>query len=183
MPSFFPAWVTPRVLFAAMFVASATLLGTAFYMEYVMYLEPCPLCMMQRIWVGIAGLISLGAALHGRGVRIWSGAVAGAALIGSGFSFRQLWLQSLPPDQVPACGPGLSYMIEVFPASEVLRAMVMGTGDCAEVTWTLLGISIPGWVAIAFAGFVVGSVLTWRGAAASAGDAASGSPAASTAAA
>ena len=66
MPSFFPDWVTPRVLFAAMFVASATLLGTAFYMEYVMYLEPCPLCMMQRIWVGIAGLISLAAAIHGR---------------------------------------------------------------------------------------------------------------------
>ncbi|HSG89105.1 MAG TPA: disulfide bond formation protein B [Pseudomonadales bacterium] len=154
--------ISSRSLFAAMFLAAAALLGTAFYMEYVMLLEPCPLCMMQRIWVAIAGLLALGAAIHGAGARIWSLAVAAAALIGSGFSLRQLWLQSLPPDQVPACGPGLSYMIEVFPLSEVLRAMVMGTGNCAEVTWTLLGLSIPGWVLVAFIGFVVGSVLTWR---------------------
>ena len=153
-----------RALFAAMFVAGAGLLGTAFYMEYVMLLEPCPLCMMQRIWVAIAGLLALGAAIHGRGVRIWSGVVAAAALIGSGFSIRQLWLQSLPPDQVPACGPGLSYMVEYFPASEVLEAMVFGTGNCAEVSWTLLGISIPGWVLVAFVGFLIGTVLTWRSA-------------------
>ncbi|MEE4299068.1 MAG: disulfide bond formation protein B [Pseudomonadales bacterium] len=154
----------PRAIFAAMFVAAAALLGTAFYMEYVLLLEPCPLCMMQRIWVAIAGLLALGAALHGRAVRIWAGTVAAAALVGSGFSIRQLWLQSLPPDQVPACGPGLSYMIEVFPLSEVLRAMVLGTGNCAEVSWTLLGISIPGWVLVAFAGFLIGTALAWRGA-------------------
>ena len=159
-----PPLLHPRPLFAAMFVASASLLGIAFYMEYVMLLEPCPLCMMQRIWVGIAGILSLGAALHGKGVRFWSGLVASAAAIGSGFSLRQLWLQSLPPDEVPACGPGLSYMIEVFPLSEVIEAMVFGTGNCAEVSWTLVGISIPGWVFIAFVGFFVGTVLAWRGA-------------------
>lgn len=154
----------PRAIFAAMFVAAAALLGTAFYMEYVLLLEPCPLCMMQRIWIAIAGLLALGAALHGRAVRVWAGTVAAAALVGSGFSIRQLWLQNLPPDQVPACGPGLSYMIEVFPLSEVLRAMVLGTGNCAEVSWTLLGISIPGWVLVAFAGFLIGTALAWRGA-------------------
>lgn len=159
-----PPLLQPRPLFAAMFVASASLLGIAFYMEYVMLLEPCPLCMMQRIWVGIAGILSLGAALHGKGVRFWSGLVASAAAIGSGFSLRQLWLQSLPPDEVPACGPSLSYMIEVFPLSEVIEAMVFGTGNCAEVSWTLVGISIPGWVFIAFVGFFVGTVLAWRGA-------------------
>jgi disulfide bond formation protein DsbB len=156
-----PAFVTPRTLFAAMFVAAAALLGTAFYMEHVMLLEPCPLCMMQRIWVGIAGVIALGGAIHGRAPRAWAGAVGGAALIGSGFSLRQLWLQSLPPDQVPACGPGLSYMIEVFPPSEVLRAMVVGTGDCAEVSWTLLGLSIPAWVLVSFVGCLVGCALIW----------------------
>ena len=77
--------------------------------------------------VGIAGVLSLGAALHGKGVRFWSGLRASAAAIGSGFSLRQLWLQSLPPDEVPACGPGLSYMIEVFLLSEVIEAMVFGT--------------------------------------------------------
>lgn len=157
-----PIWLSARMLFAAMFVAAAALLGTAFYMEHVMLLEPCPLCMMQRIWIGVAGIAALFAALHGRGARAWSIVVAIAALIGSGFSLRQLWLQSLPPDQVPACGPGLSYMIEVFPPMEVLEAMVFGTGDCAAVSWTMLGLSIPGWVLVAFIGFLVGSVLTWR---------------------
>jgi disulfide bond formation protein DsbB len=159
-----PAVLAPRRLFALMFLATAALLGTAFYMEYVMLLEPCPLCMMQRIWVGIAGVLALAAALHGRGIRTWSVLVGAAALIGSGFSMRQLWLQSLPPDQVPACGPGLSYMMEVFPPIEVLEAMVFGTGNCAEVSWTLLGLSIPAWVLIAFAALLVGSVLAWKSA-------------------
>lgn len=156
------ASLTPRRLFALMFLATAALLGTAFYMEYVMLLEPCPLCMMQRIWVAIAGVLSLAAALHGRGIRIWSVLVGAAALIGSGFSLRQLWLQSLPPDQVPACGPGLSYMMEVFPPIEVLEAMVFGTGNCAEVSWTLLGLSIPAWVLLSFAALLAGSVANWK---------------------
>ena len=159
-----PAWISARVLFASMFVAATALLTTAFYMEYVMLLEPCPLCMMQRIWIALAGVLALLAAVHGRATRVWSGVVGTAAVIGSGFSVRQLWLQNLPPSEVPACGPGLEYMIEVFPLSEVLRAMVMGTGNCAEVSWTLLGISIPGWVLLAFAGFIVGAVLAWRSA-------------------
>lgn len=159
------AALTPRRLFALMFLASAALLGTAFYMEHVMLLEPCPLCMMQRIWVGIAGGLALAAALHGRGIRAWSVLTGGAAVIGSGFSLRQLWLQSLPADQVPACGPGLSYMIEVFPPIEVLEAMVFGTGNCAEVSWTLLGLSIPAWVLIAFVALLAGSVLAWKRAA------------------
>ncbi|MDZ7826222.1 MAG: disulfide bond formation protein B [Gammaproteobacteria bacterium] len=155
------AFLSPRRLFALMFLASAALLGTAFYMEYVMLLEPCPLCMMQRIWVAIAAVLALAAAVHGRGIRIWSGLIGAAALIGSGFSLRQLWLQSLPPDQVPACGPGLSYMMEVFPPIEVLEAMVFGTGNCAEVSWTLLGLSIPAWVLIAFVALLAGSVVNW----------------------
>jgi len=73
-----------------------------------------------------------------------------AAVIGGGFSIRQLWLQSLPADQVPACGPDLQYMLEAFPLSDVLIAMTSGTGDCATVSWSLLGISIPGWVLLSF---------------------------------
>ncbi|MEE4361889.1 MAG: disulfide bond formation protein B [Pseudomonadales bacterium] len=154
--------ISSRSLFFAMALASAALMGIALYMEHVMLMDPCPLCMMQRIWVVIVGVLALGAALHGRAVRIWAPMVAGAALIGSGFSIRQLWLQSLPPDQVPACGPGLDYMLEVFPLSDVLRAMVLGTGNCAEVSWSFLGLTIPAWVLISFTGFVVGTVLAWR---------------------
>jgi len=156
--------LAPRSLFLAMALASAGLMAFALYLEYVYLLDPCPLCMMQRIWVVIVGILALGAALHGRGLTRWALATGAAAIIGSGFSLRQLWLQNLPADEVPACGPGLDYMLEVFPLSDVLKAMVMGTGNCAEVTWTFLGLSIPAWVLLSFLGFMVGSLLAHRGA-------------------
>ena len=109
--------------------------------------------MMQRIWVVIVGVLALGAALHGQGLARWALATGGAAMIGSGFSLRQLWLQSLPADEVPACGPRPDYMLEVFPLSDVLKAMVMGTGNCAEVTWTFLSLSIPRLGAAVILGF------------------------------
>src|SRR4029453_9906732 len=73
-----------------------------------------------------------------------------AAVVGAGFSLRQLYLQHLPPDQVPSCGPDLRYMLDVFPAADVLKAMTFGTGNCAEVTFTLLGVSIAGWTLVGF---------------------------------
>ncbi len=151
----------PRPLFAAMAIAAVGLLGAAFFLEHQMGLVPCPLCMMQRIWVGVVGLVALITAVWGGGYRIGAAGVTVAALVGSGFSLRQLWLQSLPPDQVPACGPDLYYMVEVFPLSEVLLAMTVGTGDCAEVH-PVLGLSIPAWVLLAFMAFIVGAILAWR---------------------
>lgn len=158
--------LAPRNLFAAIAIAAAALLGAAFFLEHRMGLVPCPLCMMQRIWVGVAGLLALAAAIQGGGYRIWAGLVTVAALVGSGFSLRQLWLQSLPADQVPACGPDLYYMLEVFPLGDVLYAMTVGTGDCAEVH-PILGLSIPAWVLAAFVAFVVAAVLAFKGAGAS----------------
>ncbi|MCC5947245.1 MAG: disulfide bond formation protein B [Nitriliruptoraceae bacterium] len=157
--------LAPRPLFAAMAIAAAGLLGAAFFLEHQMGLVPCPLCMMQRIWVGVVGIVALIAAASGAGYRVAAAGVTLAALIGSGFSLRQLWLQSLPPDQVPACGPDLYYMMEVFPLSDVLRAMTVGTGDCAEVH-PVLGLSIPAWVLMAFVAFIVAALLAWRGTAA-----------------
>lgn len=156
------SWLAPRLLLAAVALAAVGLLGAAFFLEHQMGLVPCPLCMMQRIWVGVAGLFALFAAVWGGGYRVAAAGVAVASLIGSGFSLRQLWLQSLPADQVPACGPDLYYMVEVFPLSEVLRAMTVGTGDCAEVH-RVLGLSIPAWVLLAFLAFVVAAILAWRG--------------------
>ena len=156
--------LAPRSLFLAMALASAGLMAFALYLEHVYLLDPCPLCMMQRIWVVIVGVLALGAVLHGQSLARWALATGGAAMIGSGFSLRQLWLQSLPADDVPACGPGLDYMLEVFPLSDVLKAMVMGTGNCAEVSWTFLSLSIPAWVLLSFLGFIVGSLLAHRGA-------------------
>jgi len=128
------------------------LLCAALFMEHVMGLAPCPLCMMQRLWIAIVGLIIYASLLHNPRLGIYPLLGMLASVVGGGFSIRQLWLQSLPADQVPACGPDLQYMLDAFPLSDVLVAMTSGTGDCATVSWSLLGISIPGYV---LAGFIV----------------------------
>lgn len=143
----------PQLLGLLAFVVCAGLLGTAFYMEYVLYLEPCPLCMAQRVAFALVGLIGLAAALTppspGR-VRALAGLAVVAALFGLYLAGRQLWLQSLPPEQVPDCAPGIYFMLESFPLFDVIATMLTGSGDCAEVQWTWLGLSIPGWTAVAF---------------------------------
>lgn len=140
----------------------AAMMGVALYMQYVMLLSPCPLCMMQRIWICIAGGIALLAFVHGRALHRYAGFTALACVIGAGFSLRQLYLQSLPPDEVPACGPDLEYMLDTFPLSDVLKAMIMGTGNCAIVDWSLFGISIAGYVLMGFIGIIAFAALQYR---------------------
>ncbi len=120
-----------------------------------MGLEPCPLCILQRIMVMATGLIALVAALHNphqTGIRVYGALVTISAITGGGISGRQLWLQSLPEDEVPACGASLDYMLEIFPLTDVLSMVLSGDGTCAEVVWTFLGISIPGWTLVGFVG-------------------------------
>ena len=134
------------------------LMGVALYMEHMMHLEPCPLCIFQRVAVITAGLIALAAALHNPGtlgIRVYGLMVALASIIGGALSTRQLYLQSLPEDQVPACGPGLDYLLDVFPMQDVIRMVFEGDGSCAEVVWSFLGISIPGWTLVGFVGLIV----------------------------
>ena len=148
-----------RSLYFLVFVACALLMVTALYMEHFMGLEPCPLCMLQRVAVVAVGLLALVAALHNPpgvvGNRLYAGFIALFALAGAGLSSRQLWLQSLPADQVPACGPSVDYLLEAFPLFDVVMIALQGTGDCAKVSWTFLGLSIPGWTLIAFGAFFV----------------------------
>lgn len=144
-----------RIIFLIVFLGCAFLMGVALYMEHAMGLEPCPLCIMQRVMVIATALVALVAAIHGpgiMGIRIYGGLSIVTAAIGGGISSRQLWLQSLPEDQVPACGPGLDYLMDVFPLTEVLTMVLSGDGTCAEVVWEFLGISIPGWTLIGFIG-------------------------------
>lgn len=121
-------------------------------------MNPCPMCMMQRaLFIGV-GVVALMAVIHGAkriGENIYSTIIGLISLGGASVAIRQLWLQSLPEDQVPACGPGIDYMLEVFPILEVIEMSLRGTGDCAKVQWTLLNISIPGWSLLAFSGFVI----------------------------
>lgn len=130
--------------------------------EFALGLAPCPLCMMQRIWFALAGLTALAGLAHNPRWGIYPLLSALCALIGGGFALRQLWLQSLPPDQVPSCAPDLSYMIEAFPMREVFEAMTSGTGDCAAVHNVIPLMSIAGWALLGFALLMFASVMQLR---------------------
>lgn len=131
----------------------AALMGFALYAQYGLELEPCPLCVFQRIGICALGLVFLLAFLHdpGRlGARLYAIAALLVAVAGGAVSARHLWLQNLPADEVPECGPGLDYMLEVFPLGEALMMVFSGSGECAEVSWSFLGVSMPGWVLLWF---------------------------------
>jgi disulfide bond formation protein DsbB len=145
-----------RAQFLSGFLACAALLAYALYSQYYGGLMPCPLCTFQRGAFILLGVIFLIGALHapvGRGGRR---AYAMFALIAAGLGIavagRHVWLQHLPADQVPACGPDLSFMMEAFPLADVLRKVFTGSGECAEVDWTFLGLSMPEWSLIWFVG-------------------------------
>ncbi|MEM7079053.1 MAG: disulfide bond formation protein B [Pseudomonadota bacterium] len=157
-PSPSQVWATLTVLL------SGGLLCVALILEHAQGLAPCPLCMMQRIWVMLVGLLAYASLLHNPRWGIYPLLTAVAACIGGYFSIRQLWLQSLPADEVPACGPELQYMIEVFPLVDVLSAMTSGTGDCAEVVWSFLGLSIPAWALVGFTALLVCAIMQLRSA-------------------
>ena len=134
------------------FLICAGMMAFALYAEHVLYLMPCPLCVLQRIAVIALGIIFLVAALHhpaGNGRWVYSGLLSIAAIFGLVVAGRHTWMQHLPADKVPACGPGLGYMLETLPFSEVLSKVFTGAGECAEVKWSLLGLSMPEWVLIA----------------------------------
>ncbi|MBX3726948.1 MAG: disulfide bond formation protein B [Xanthomonadales bacterium] len=140
------------------FLACAGLMAYALYAQHVLGLEPCPLCIFQRVAVIATGGVLLAAALHGpaaAGRWVYALLAATAAALGAGVAGRHVWLQSLPADQVPACGPGLDYMMEAFPLSQTLRMVFSGSGECAEVDWTFLGLSMPAWTLICFVGLLV----------------------------
>ena len=145
-----------RLLHFLAFLSAVALMAGAFFFEYIMELEPCPLCMSQRIVIIAIGITALIAALHnpqGHGKRKYGAAVLLFAIIGAGLAIRQLYLQGLPPGQAPACLPSLDYLVDVLPVMELMSVMLSGTGDCAEVQWRFLGLTIPGWTLVCFIGY------------------------------
>jgi protein dithiol:quinone oxidoreductase len=139
------------------------LLVFALYAEHVLGLEPCPLCVFQRVAVLAVGFVFLAAYAHNPralGAKVYGSLVVLAGGAGIAFAGRQLWLQSLPEDQVPECGPGLEFIMDVFPFWEAVTMVFRGSGDCAEVDWSLFGISMAGWVLMALVGLV--SLSTWN---------------------
>ncbi|TXS90654.1 disulfide bond formation protein B [Parahaliea aestuarii] len=139
--------LSPRLVFFGLAIlALASMLFAYYYLQQHLGLAPCPLCMTQRVAVVAGGLFALLAALHnppGWGRRLYAGLCVLAAAFGTAVAGRHVWLQHLPEDQVPACGPSLEYMLETLPFAETVSMVLMGDGNCAETQWTFLGLSIP----------------------------------------
>lgn len=141
-----------RSLNALACLAMAALLAGAYGLEYVGGMEPCPLCIFQRLVVLGLAVVFLVAAVHNPrdwGCRGYALLTTAVAVTGMGIAGRHLWLQSLPPEKVPACGPGLDYMVETMPLAEALTNVLSGSGQCAEVE-PVLGLPIPVWTMAAF---------------------------------
>jgi disulfide bond formation protein DsbB len=157
------AWIfRPRIWFLLVAVACAAMLGYGLYVQHVLFLDPCPLCVFQRLafmWIGAVALLAF---IHNPGIKgywVYTGLVMLGALLGSAIAGRHVWLQSLPPDQVPGCGMGLNYMIETMPFAEVLAEVFYGSGECAEVDWSFLGLSMPGWALLWYIGLAIATMM------------------------
>ena len=146
-----------RPAFIIGFIFSTIIIATALFFQYGLNLEPCPLCIIERIVVITLAAIFLVGLLHNPKHslvrRLYGQIVATASLAGIAVASRHAWLQNLPEDQRPACGEGLDYWIKTLPPNEVIEKIFQGTGDCAEVAWTFAGFNTPELALIIFSGF------------------------------
>jgi disulfide bond formation protein DsbB len=155
-----------RLFYLVVFLISASLLGYGYYLQFVEGLEPCPLCIFQRVAFIAVIITAFIGTLHGPkqvGKYVYSGIILISALTGATIAGRQVWLQHLPADLVPECGPGLDFMMEVFPLGETLKMVFTGSGECAKVDWTFLGFSIAELSLAWFLAFALASVLHMMG--------------------
>jgi len=150
-----------RIIFSIIFAICASLLGFGLYLEHAVGLEPCPLCIFQRVAFIVLGLLAPIAAIHNPQKlfeRIYTGLILITSLCGAGIAGRQIWLQHLPEDKIPECGPGLEYMLDAFPFTDALRMILSGSGECAEVQWTFLSFSIAEWSIVCFSGLIIACI-------------------------
>jgi protein dithiol:quinone oxidoreductase len=144
--------VRPRLLNLAGFGACAALLAYALYAQFQLGLEPCPLCIFQRIGLALLGVVFLAAAAHdprGRGGRATYATLIGvAALLTIGVAARHLYVQSLPPGTLPSCGAPLAVLMKFMPVWQLIRKVLTGSGECGLVNWRFLGLAMPAWVLI-----------------------------------
>lgn len=148
-----------RSTFALGLIGCIIAVGTALaYFQNYLGLIPCPLCILQRMAFFALGAVYLVATLHNpQGIMrpVYKVFAIITALIGGGVSAWHIRLQNLPAEEVPQCGPGLDFMLEVMPLDKVLTEIFTGSGECSEVLWSLFGITIPGWTLMTFIGFVL----------------------------
>ncbi len=151
-----------RWLYLAGALFAGGLIGFALFLQYVMHQDPCPLCMVQRVVFIAMSVLFVIAMLHGpkrSGERVYAMLLVLLSLTGVAVASRHIWIQNLPKDQVPACGPGLDYMLDTMPLSNVLKQLMHGSGECAEKGWTFLTLGIPQWSLLCYLGLGVWAVL------------------------
>jgi protein dithiol:quinone oxidoreductase len=152
-------------LFIFGFLISIVVMGVVLFLEAHNHLIPCSLCIFQRIAVILSGLVFLIGAIHGfcrkKGHPVWIYAILGilVALIGLSVSLRQVYLQSLPPSAVPACGPGINFIFKAHPFLDALKIVFEGSGECAKVDWKFWRLSLADWAGLYFVGLMILNVL------------------------
>jgi disulfide bond formation protein DsbB len=152
-----------RLVNLGIFLATVLAMLFALWLQYFQHLEPCPLCIFQRVAMIATGVVALVAFLHGATGwmrRVYAGLTFLATVAGMVVAGRHVWLQHLPADEVPACGPGLNYWLETFPLHEVMAKVFKGSGECAVIDWTLFGFALPTLTLAAFLG--LGAVALWQ---------------------
>lgn len=147
-------YLTFRQFASIGFILCVCLMAAALFFQYAMDLEPCPLCVLQRIAVIALGAVLLLAAVHNPKAFIarivYTVLATLSALSGVFVAGRHVWLQNLPEDQVPACGPGYDYIMDAFPVFDGIKMILSGSGECADISWQFLGLSMPAWTLISF---------------------------------
>lgn len=151
-----------RPLYLLALIFCTTLIAIALYMEHVLGLVPCPLCIIQRVLVILVGVVALAVVVHNPmsgpvhnrrpAARVYALLLTLLAMLGGAVAGRQVWLQHQPADQLPSCLPSLDYMIDVLPLQDILGLLFSGTADCAKVDWTFMGLSIAEGTLLAFIG-------------------------------
>ena len=157
-----PKLPNARICNAMLALLALVAMLVALYLQHYQGLDPCPLCVFQRVAVISVGVVALIAAVHGPqawGQRIYAGLMALSAFAGVVVAGRHVWLQHLPADQVPSCGPGLDFWIAALPWQQVVQQVFQGSGECAKVDWTLLGLSLPMWTLMLFVGLLLAAMV------------------------
>lgn len=141
------------------------LMAWALWLQYGLGLDPCPLCVLQRVAVIATGVVFLIAGIQNPG-RAGAAVYAGLTILISGFglvtAMRHVWIQALPKGEVPACGMGLNYMLETLPFTEVISKVFHGSGECAEAGWYFLGLAIPSWTLVFFVAMIAAAIALIR---------------------
>jgi disulfide bond formation protein DsbB len=126
-------------------------LGFALYLQHVVGLEPCPMCIVQRYAMTVLALIAVigSVVTHKRAGQVLVAVGVLTAGFGAFVAARQSWLQWYPPNIV-SCGRDFYGMIEAFPLQRTIPLIFRGSGDCTKIDWTFLGGSIANWTFVVF---------------------------------